>query len=173
MSRGNSQRGGCPGLFLMVSGHAQETPRSRGLHATKPYHRQLPAPNPQKSRGGKEGREDVAKACFQVQNHLEVSEQPLAVEWPRGQAEISKWDLGRALSGLLTPASRRCPLSYRAEREKEERKRQAGRLGASGECVLCKRAASEVKNRGSDLRWEMHWGLACSTRKWELTVRLL
>lgn len=74
---------GCPGVFPMVSWHAQETPAIQGLtHTTKLYHRRFPVLNPQTSSGGKERGGEVAKVSFQVQNHLEVSEHPLALVWP-------------------------------------------------------------------------------------------
>lgn len=86
---------------------------------------------------------------------------------------MSEGDSGKALFGLLTTGGAHSVITPRERKRKEKDSRQAGRQGALGECPLFKQAASEVKNRWSDLLLAMHRGLLCAKAKRELNKGLL
>ena len=66
--------GVCPGMLLMASWHAEEATRIRDLTHPQSPREAASSPEPPKSRRwGKERREKGVQVCFQVQNHLAVS----------------------------------------------------------------------------------------------------
>lgn len=97
-------------MFLMVSWHAQGTLTFGALHITKPHCRRLSALSPQRAVAGRrEGRKRRRYASkfkitlkFLSTDGLWCDHAELRLLGSQGQAEISKWDLGKAPFGSLS-----------------------------------------------------------------------
>lgn len=136
VSRGGSECVGCAlGMFLIVSRHAQGPPTFGALHITKPHSRRLSALSPQRAVAGRrEGRKWRRYA-----SKFKITLKFLSTDWlwcdhtePRllgsqGQAEISKWDLGKAPFGSLNTGG----VHILCWEEGRQEGREGGRKGGS------------------------------------------